>query len=540
MRYISALQTQRSANVTPIALCRVDCDTASQAPGYVELQNGTLLYGACPYWYDGRTATEQGFNFRPILSGAAHAGAAGTVSAGTYQFYATFGWEDALGNWHESAPSDLLTVTGVLANETITFTASAMNLTWKRNVKLVVYRTEANGSVFYRDQAANSVPGFATIAVSSGGSDAGLLGGSLVPISGDVLENEPLPAMRHAVVWDNRLWMAGCGDGFDIAFSQPLAEGFGVEYNSEFRRRSNPAFGRAVAVAEYGQRLAVFGEDDIGVVFGSGPSRTGEQDNYTEIQPFETALGAVWEYPRTTAATPEGIWFQTDRGMRLLLASGSIATSDDKIELGSEIDSLLGTPALAIHCGSRRELWVWDLDNSYIYVWAYEWKQWSRLRPAGEADGGWMDALETGGIVYTGDDSGYLITYGTSVYTDDGNSVTSTLETPWLQLAGVQGFQRVYDLMVLGKDLDASANVAFTLTPAYDFGAFGSPEVSAVAVAPTNSFIQWTHPFARQKCEALKLRLAWAVSTSRFRLTNLSLMVGLKGGRYKVPSSQRI
>lgn len=538
LRFISAAQTERGVDATPAALCRVDCDLASYAPGGLELQNGLLLWGACPHWYDGRTVTEQGFNHRPVLSSSAHSGAAGATSSGTYQFYATYAWEDALGNWHESAPSDLLTVTSVIALETITFLASALNLTWKRNVKLIVYRTEANGSVFYRDQAVANAPGSSTISVSSGGSDAALLGGSLVPTSGDVLENEPLPAMRHAAVWDDRLWMTGCGDGFDTFFSQPLAEGFGPEFNSEFKRRTSSAFGRAVAVAEYGQRIVIFGEDDIGVVFGSGPSRTGDQDGYCQIQPFETALGAVWETPRATVSTPEGIWFATARGMRLLLPSGSIAKAETGEEVGSDIDQLLGTPVVAFHRAEKRELWVLDPSAAY-YVWSYEWRQWAQLVPGYEDRGTLVDGIEIGGTVYTADSDGWISTYATA-FTDGGTTILSSVDTPWLQLAGVQGFQRVYDLMLLGKALDASAAVTFSMTPAYDFGAFGSPEIASVGVSPTNGFIQWTHPFVRQKCESLKLRLQWFCTTSRFRLTNLSLMVGIKKGQYKLPSSQRI
>jgi len=51
------------------------------------------------------------------------------------------------------------------------------------------------------------------------------------------------------------------------------------------------------------------------------------------------------------------------------------------------------------------------------------------------------------------------------------------------------------------------------------------------------------HHFAQQKCESLKIRLTidpdFVTVDGRLRLTDLTLQVGVKGGFFKMPSSQR-
>ena len=117
------------------------------------------------------------------------------------------------------------------------------------------------------------------------------------------------------------------------------------------------------------------------------------------------------------------------------------------------------------------------------------------------------------------------------------------IETPWLSFAGIQGFQRVYRLMVLGKNVDASVeSQLMTVAAKYDFDDTETTLFSETVTPTTGGLIQLQHHLSQQKCESLKIIVKFKPSSSntgRFRLTDLTLQVGVKPGYYKLPSSKR-
>ena len=122
---------------------------------------------------------------------------------------------------------------------------------------------------------------------------------------------------------------------------------------------------------------------------------------------------------------------------------------------------------------------------------------------------------------------------------------TGYIETPWLSFAGIQGFQRVYRLKVLGKNPTTAAQL-ITGYLGYDFNPTSPPstETFTGSVTPgTGGTVQIEHHLAKQKCESLKIGLAFgpasATDNGRLRITDLTLQVGVKAGMFKTPSSTR-
>jgi hypothetical protein len=121
------------------------------------------------------------------------------------------------------------------------------------------------------------------------------------------------------------------------------------------------------------------------------------------------------------------------------------------------------------------------------------------------------------------------------------------VETAWLSFAGIQWFQRIYRLMILGRMVDNSIkqqNVDLYLGFDFDITSPPDDETASLTLTPAaNGFVQIQHHLARQKCEALKIGLSFRPKglsdTGRLRITDLTLQVGVKPGYYKLPSSQR-
>ena len=122
-------------------------------------------------------------------------------------------------------------------------------------------------------------------------------------------------------------------------------------------------------------------------------------------------------------------------------------------------------------------------------------------------------------------------------------SFSGVIKTPWLSFAGIQGFQRVYRLMLLAQCDNTACLYDITGNVTYNFNSTILDTVSGLSVAPSGGRIQLQHHFAQQKCESAQIELtvtsAETAEVGRIRITDLTLQVGLKGGYFKLPSSQR-
>ncbi len=117
--------------------------------------------------YDGNVLVEQNFNYPPakLFLGNRAAGTSTNFAfqrpgSGTdiYRYKAIFSWTDAEGNIHRSGLSDEVSFSYAHTASNAYLLSSevyipSLPLTQKENVYIEVYRTEANGSIFYKTNA---------------------------------------------------------------------------------------------------------------------------------------------------------------------------------------------------------------------------------------------------------------------------------------------------------------------------------------------------------------------------------------------------
>jgi hypothetical protein len=191
-----------------------------------------------------------------------------------------------------------------------------------------------------------------------------------------------------------------------------------------------------------------------------------------------------------------------------------------------------------------------------------------------------------------GDDY-FLATYKDKVYKQvsttasfGGAMVPIKLETGWLSFAGIQGFQRVYRMLLLGEYKSPHKlliKIAYnyddvwqqeklidvtSYTESYRYGGpkypsenhYGDPSTStggSIAIpygGKDNTQYQIRLNFAKQKCESIKISIqeiegsnqaqnaAWEPDPESagpgFTLSNLSFIVGTKEGDFKIKQSR--
>lgn len=538
-RWVTDAQIVAGEYVQPTQVWRGDFDLSVKL-GQGEVNGLTYLAGGCPHIYDGQVVVEEGFHHAPeitslLSSGSSSGNLFSDLPAGTYYVTLTMGWQDARGNWHESAPAEPQSVTVVDGGVNVAYSVPP---TLKERVQYLWYRTIDGAATgpFYR---AFDVTG-TTITDDDVLVDCEQL--YTVPgVEGQALYHDPMPACRHIEQHHDRFFMSGCEDGYTVFYSNQAAEGRGVEFSTLLQKRTDYEFGRVVATQSQDGKLVVLGERKIGVLLGQGPSDTGEQDGYSDIEAIVHNEGARWTAPKSVCTTNEGVWFQNSKGgIRLFSRSNEIARRQDGAYIGVETDNKLGAYLANAVVGDNTSQLRFYHSGGGVLVYDLKWLQWSRF-----SNHTHVDACYADGRFYHVTSTPKLLYYDESVHTDDGTAIEMVVESPWLSMAGIQGFQRVYRALFLGGPLDSTSDTQVaTLHLLYDFNinAVATTIAASDITASSVGLTQFEHQPAQQKCETIKLVLyiKSKANASRFRLSNITLQVGVKQGKFKLPAARRV
>lgn len=563
LRLVGGQETTNS-----VCLAKAVLDPVGQL-GDAEINGLSVLAGALPLVCDGRVMVEEGFHWAPVAqtgltitpittSGSLFSFPAGVTASYTVVF--TIGWMDAKGNWHESAPSPEHTVAVTDVAKLSIDPVLLLPPTLKQNVYLLMYRTKGNSTDTSLYLAHNgTLPSTSTPKTSLFGpetyftypDDTTLGAGEQLYTAGNVLPNTPAPPCRHVSVFQKRLVLSGCGDGSEVHWSKQSTPGYGVEFSSGDPTHQTVVprkAGRVVATQEMDDRLWVICENSIGVISGTGPDPTGTQGQYSDFSTAISEVGCLWASPKSVIRGPEGIWFQSGEGIRLASRGGGLAR-DQMGEVGASVDNSVSGTIVAISGAASQQIRFYQSSGT-VLVWDFQFGQWSQF--TGFAN---VDAVYSGGRHYhlSNVSTTPLLRYtSSSTYVDvndagTANSLfTSTVQTGWLSFAGIQGFQRIYRLMSLAKTVGGEGSQPWDIAGAlyYDFVTSSGSETFSSSITPSGGLVQFQHHLARQKCETIKLQIAFTPHSASvdyaLRLTDLTLQLGVKPGYYKLPSSKRI
>lgn len=552
-KFETDLRLAGDTNATATCVAAASFSPAEQL-GEQEVNGLTFLAGALPLVCDGNQIVEEGFHWGPEVQGAALSPVAtGTgiysfPSVGTFAVAFTEGWMDAQGNWHESAPVEY-TLTTTLGNLDINPTFIRPP-SLKNDRILIMYRSKVLGTdtSLYLAHAGDLSSG-SVVEVN----DTLLDDGEQIYTAGGVLPNTPAPACRHVSTFQRRLVLSGCGDGSRVYWSKQTTPGYGVEFSSgdpTHQMQVPSDKGRAVATEEMDDRLVIGCENGIGIIAGQGPAPTGTSGQYSDFSTVVSEVGVLWQSPKSFVRAPEGIWFHSSEGIRLITRSLSLGRSPDGKYAGAEVDPLIlsDQTCVGLVASSKPQVRFY-LDNADVLVWDFQWGQWTQFSGMNN-----VDACSAGGVFYhlsNYDSTSPLLRYTSdSVYADvnDNNSANTTIaasiKTAWFSFAGIQGFQRVYRVMLLGKNTDTASTHSLVSSTLINFDENNLADSDSVTLPATSGVWQRQHHVEKQKCESMKLEVVWSSTTpasaaGRLRLTDITLQVGVKSGLFKVPSSQR-
>ena len=524
--------------------------------------------------YDGQCTSEIGFVQPPqIINESLLFGPSGVEGAavGTvdYVYYAIWEWRDAAGNLHRSRRSAPYTVSigtsGGFTHAAVTLTITTTGLTrrtdlWTgdlRSIRLKVYRTTPtdasddnhyqvayNGDVNVSSlpwvQIVDSEPDLTLIAAARG----------QLYTDGGAVDNDTPPPSRHLCVHGGRVWLVSA-EKREIWFSKYIVQGEAPAFSALLRITLDDSPDDPVACEALGASLAIFTGSRIYLLpVNPGPGDTGAPA-YPAPDAVQTSWGCV--DARSVISYRDGVAFQSKDGLRLLTLGGDVLPLGDSAQ-----DHLADYPTIlgsVLDEERMRVLWLCanGAGRTIVLCWDYRhqaWTSWSwsdDLALTARAHCLWQGrhvlAAESPTLYGV-----WCESYGDNPGFDPGPTlptwVTATIETPWIHLGAVGGYQRLWWVhLQLEKNSAYGLELRFFVdgddSLAVQTETWTVSQMNSLITAPRQPLLVGVK---EQVCSTVKLRItdtepavAVTENPTGFSYHELALLAGGKPGLNKLP-----
>lgn len=530
-----------------IALLTEDFENVNRF-GSAQLGQNLHFAGASVQAYDGSQFTEHGFHLFPEDASATPSGSGGTITSGTYTYNVCYEWTDVQGQLHRSIPGVIADVTVTGPTGSVAITIPTLRLTTKLGVRVVVYRTTAaDASVFYRITSITSPvlndPTVDSVMVSDIYPDTTIQSHDLLYTVGGVLENDPPPPCSVIVASKNRLFAINDEDG-GIWYTKPHVIGEGASWSAAqqiVREGIKPT-----ALATMDDKVIVFEASRIYAFAGDGPNVLGQNNTFSSIELVNTDVGC--DSAPSVIRTSDGIMFKSHKGIYMLDRSLQLSYVGAPVEVYND-DEITGATLL----GDANQV-RFTARSGVALVYDLYFRQWSVFTNHLAASAAlWKNTyvfLSPVGIVSRETSDAFL---------DNGVSYSLVVQTAWINLAQLQGFQRVRRLALLG---DLASSHTLSVDIGYDYSDFYTDQLLFVTddVLPLTPFgdstpfgsdtvygsvedgvYQFRAVMPRQKCQSVRFLFQDTGGSGRsYSLSGLDLLLGVKRGLAKLRSAKSL
>lgn len=549
----NAIYTQTGINLAKFSI-NTKVQYSSEIAGALHLTGGQL------WEYDGVRPVEHSFHVWPENIASTTATGSGSIAAGTYNYVFTYEWTDNQGNLHRSAPSIPVTQVTTTASSTNTLNVPTLRLTYKRApnpVRIVGYRWSTAQQVYYQFTSITSPvinnPAADSVTIVDTASDLSILGQTLLYTTGGVIENIAAPASISSALFKNRLFIIDAEDQNLLWYSKQVIENTPVEMSDLLTVFVAPTSGAQgstgpmTALGAMDDKLIIFKKDAIYYMTGTGPDNTGAQNDFSDPIFITSAVGC--SNPSSVVLMPNGIMFQSDKGIWLL--GRDLATT----YIGNPVEEFNAEAVMAAQTIPATNQVRFVLGNNVTLMYDYFYGQWGTFNNTFAISATLYHSAHT-----------YLNSYGKvfqetlNTYLDGSEPVLLSFTTGWINIAGVQGYERFRRMFILGTYYSPfKLNVQL----AYDYNP--SP-VQSTLVLPNNytpiygGEAQWGSggPWGgignnleaavfpeRQKCESFQIQVNevfdpsfGTIAGQGLNLSGLNLQCAVKKGARTQKASQ--
>lgn len=559
---VNGIYSQLGINLATFDFSMSTIDTA-------EIGKDLHISGGFLWMYDGYLPVEHNFFLWPdnieatwsATGGAIHAQPDGATNTNAYFYQVTYEWTDNQGNAFRSAPSIPISVTttGSGTAGSITINVPTLRLTYKtaNPVKIVIYRWSVAQEIYYQVTSITSATLNSTtsdsIAYVDTLADATILGNNILYTTGGVVEDVNAPATNLMTLFDTRLWLVDAEDKNLLWFSKQVIEATPVEMSDLFTVYVAPttaaqgSTGPMSAISVMDDKLIIFKQNAIYYINGTGPDNTGANNQYSQPIFVTSTVGCANQ--RSIVFTPSGLMFQSDKGIWLL--GRDLSTS----YIGAAVQEF--TSALvqsAVNVPETNQV-RFTLDSGITLMYDYYYQQW----------GEFTNVPAVSSCIYQGLHT-FINSHGAALqetpgkYLDGSKPVLIGFTTGWINLAGLQGYQRLYYFYMLGEYLSPhklNIQIAYDYQASTTFGTNAIPDNFSPLYggeAYWGSGESWGGPGSVeqerifpeiQKCQAFQISLNEVYDPTQgqpagagFTMSGIDLIVGQKSSYPRVNTSR--
>lgn len=387
--------------------------------------------------------------------------------------------------------------------------------------------------------------------------DNQIVGNSLIYTTGGVIENIGAPSFNSITLFDDRLWGIDAEDPNLLWYSKQVIENTPVEMSDLFTLYVAPS---TAAQGSTGPMKCIFPMDDKLIIFktnaiyfinGTGPDNLGANSQYSNPIFITSTVGTINQ--QSIVMTDNGLMFQSDKGYWLLMRSAQQCAY-----LGAAVEefTLAGTANSALAIPETTQIRMTMDDNQILMMDYFNNNQWGTFKGVSPISSTLYNNSHT--IL---DKYGNVLQEAPGKYLDGTAPVLLQFQTGWINVAGVSGYQRIYELIFLGRFLSPAniiVNIAYDfrqpiqqsiITPTNYTGVYGSDSLygQTSPFGGEGPVLQWRVQLDKQKCQTFQITMQeqfdpsfGTVAGAGFTLTGVTGVIDIKKGYRPIKAANTV
>lgn len=502
----------------------ISCFDKSYSPNATIYGSSLLFSGSIVAEYDGERIIENNFLTYPVLTSSGTTG--GSLTDGTYTLYAVYKRIDNLGNVVRSSPSLPSTVTLSAGGSSqrievlLYWNEASMDPSTVKNDSVVeIYCTTANGTIPYYVKDIQYVsPGWDDAVDSVSTSAAQLY------TADNTLEYFAPPQLVSIATKGGRVF--GITERGDAYYTHKALYGVSASFSPYL----SLSIGKSTddtnfSVSSIDGTLIVTDTKRIWYVSGDGPAADGSNSDLQDPKLIASDYGCVSGSPMLSSHI--GMIYKSARGLSLL--DRSLQANP---QFGEPVSESLSLTLSTSICVPSESFFLFGHSDGDAYVYDYVANQWAKF-----TNSTMVSSALVGGTLYWATSAG-KVRYRSSAYLDGASAITMLVETPWIRLGSIQGYQRVYNMLILGEWRSAHT---LTVVVYYDYSSTAAETITFdLSTGYTAGALLQLEHYCGRPCQTIKVRISDSATTGEsLRLSGVSFEIGQKYGANKIAPTKR-
>lgn len=405
---------------------------------------------------------------------------------------------------------------------------NGISVTQKNNISIVLYRTINNGTIFYRTSSLTALTynskSVGTVTFTDNTPDAALVGNEELYTNGGVVDNIGAPACSVVFKFKNRPCLIPSETETEFWYGQEIVPGSPAEFSDEFTENVDDHIGQITSSQQMDDKIILFGPSIKYYIVGSGPSPNGSNNDFTDATRIAGVSGCSNQ--ASIVEIPDGLVYQdSEKGIWLL------DRSLQEHFIGAEVSNFISSTITSSQLFADENKVVFTLNTGTNLVYDYYVNQWETdVFPNGAID---STVFENDFIFVQADGTVQSQTPGS--FTDNGAVVPIAIKTGWLNFGGVEGFQRVAEIQILGQ---YKSPHTLTINLYTDFGTTPTTTRTIPVLNPIFPYQFRIRPTV-MKCESMQIEIIESQASNLgegFSLSSLAVKIGIKKGLNRLPA----